>query len=56
MPGGAEVVSPGARAADIDEVETGGEVARLVGGLARDLNKVNEAADIGEHFCEIESG
>ena len=51
MPGCAEVVAPGAGAADIDEVETGGEVAGLVRRLARDLDEVNKAANVGEHFC-----
>ena len=55
MPGGAEIVGrgPGARAADIDEVKAVGEVAGLVRRLARDLDKINKAADVGEHFCVI---
>ena len=51
VPGGAEIIAPAARASDVNEVDTSGEVSRLVSGLATDLGQLNEAADVGEHIC-----
>ncbi len=54
MPGGAEVVSPAARAADVLEVHAISELARLVGRLSGDFSELDKVADVGEHFCKKE--